>query len=101
MGCLFAYLSGSAAVFVEYFKLSPLQYSWLFGLNAVGIIGFSQLNRVLLRALTPAQIMTRVFPSGLFCKCDLKSDGSDSKEFLGSGLCTLGAFGLSGCDYAQ
>lgn len=71
MGCLFAYLSGSSAVFVEYFQLSPLQYSWLFGLNAVGIIGFSQLNRVFLRTLSPVQVMHRFFRLVLMASCFL------------------------------
>lgn len=41
---LFTYISGSPTVFMEFFKLTPQQYSILFAVNATGMIIFGQLN---------------------------------------------------------
>ncbi len=49
LGALFAYLSSSSFVFIELHGLSPQAYALVFGFNAVGLIGASQLNRWLLR----------------------------------------------------
>ncbi len=46
---MFAYITASPYVFIEYFRLTPGHYSWLFGSNALGLIALSQLNRWLLR----------------------------------------------------
>lgn len=56
---LFAYISGSPFVFMEYFGLSETHYGWLFGLNAFGFILGSQLNRLWLRTKTAEQITRR------------------------------------------
>jgi DHA1 family bicyclomycin/chloramphenicol resistance-like MFS transporter len=57
---MFAYIAASPFVFIEQLGLSPRQYAMVFGSNAVALIGHSQLNRVLLRHTTPAQILGRV-----------------------------------------
>ncbi len=54
---MFAYISGSPFVFMELFHLSERHYGWVFGLNAFGLIASSQLNRLLLRRRTSAQIV--------------------------------------------
>ena len=48
-GVLFSYITGGAAVFMGHYGLAPTRFAWVFGLNAVGIIGAAQLNRRLLR----------------------------------------------------
>ncbi|MBP9682338.1 MAG: multidrug effflux MFS transporter [Bacteriovorax sp.] len=48
-GAMFAYISGSPYVFMNYFKISNNRYGWIFGLNAIGIISASQVNRKLLK----------------------------------------------------
>ncbi len=48
-GSLFAYISGSPYVYMKVFGLSELQYSWAFGLNALGLIIGSQTNRYWLK----------------------------------------------------
>jgi DHA1 family bicyclomycin/chloramphenicol resistance-like MFS transporter len=48
MAGMFAYISGSPFVFIERYGVAPAQYGWLFGLNALGLILASQLNRWLL-----------------------------------------------------
>lgn len=46
---LFAYISGSAFVYMDMFHLSEQQYGWIYSLNAAGLIGGSQLNHLMLR----------------------------------------------------
>lgn len=53
---LFAYLAGSPFVFMNIYKVSEQQYGWIFGLIALGLISFSQLNNVFLRKYDSAQI---------------------------------------------
>ncbi|HEX8701993.1 MAG TPA: multidrug effflux MFS transporter [Myxococcaceae bacterium] len=53
---LFAYISGSPFVYMELLHVSPEHFAWLFGLNAFGFIGASQLNRRLLSRFSPARI---------------------------------------------
>lgn len=59
---LFAYITGSPLVFIEHFGLAPTQYSWLFGLNAVGIIGMAQFNAWLLRRRDARKILNKSLP---------------------------------------
>lgn len=59
---LFAYITGSPLLFIEVFGLSPTVYSWLFGANAVGIIGFSQLNGWLLKRYAARKILNVSLP---------------------------------------
>lgn len=53
---LFAYIAGSSFVFVEHHRLSTTSFAWLFGLNAVGLVGAAQLNRLALRHAAPGVI---------------------------------------------
>ena len=46
---LYAYIAGSPTVFMELFKVSERQYGWIFAGVAMGLIGSSQLNSLLLR----------------------------------------------------
>lgn len=45
---MFAYISGSPFVFIDLYGVPAHYYGWLFGLNAAGIIAFTQANRRLL-----------------------------------------------------
>lgn len=54
---LYAYISGSPYVFMELYKVSEKQYGWIFALVAMGLIGASQLNSVLLKIYTSEQII--------------------------------------------
>jgi MFS transporter, DHA1 family, multidrug resistance protein len=54
---LFAYLAGSPFVFMNIFKVSEQHYGWIFGLIAAGLITCSQLNNVLLKKYSSAQII--------------------------------------------
>lgn len=45
---MFAYITGSPHVFIEVYGVSAQNFGWLFGLNALGLIASSQINRHLL-----------------------------------------------------
>lgn len=52
---LFCYISSAAPVFLEHFKLEPQIFSYIFGLNAFGIMLFSTLNKRLAQTLNIQQ----------------------------------------------
>jgi DHA1 family bicyclomycin/chloramphenicol resistance-like MFS transporter len=56
---MFAYISGSPFVFIELNGVAPERYGLLFGINAIGLIAASQLNRWLLARYTSTQILVR------------------------------------------
>lgn len=56
---LYAYISGSPHVFMELFEVSEQQYGWIFALIAMGLIGASQVNTVLLKNYRSEQIIKR------------------------------------------
>lgn len=55
---MFAYISGSPFVFIELNGVPPERFGLLFGTNAVGLIGASQINRWLLGRYQSGQILT-------------------------------------------
>lgn len=57
MGGMFAYIAGSPFVFIDLFGVPAEAYGWIFGINAVGIIGMSQVNRALLRRFTLDEVL--------------------------------------------
>ena len=57
---LFAYISASPGLLIGVYGVSPHQFGWLFGLNAVGVIVASQVNRHLLRWWMPDQVLSQV-----------------------------------------
>ncbi|PJI44512.1 Bcr/CflA family multidrug efflux MFS transporter [Ferrovibrio sp.] len=57
LGGLFSYIAASPFVFIDLYQLSPQAFGWVFGINAVGIIGFSQVNRALLRHFTLDEVL--------------------------------------------
>jgi len=61
---LYAYIGGSPHVFMEIFHVTEKQYGWIFALIAMGLIGASQVNSLLLRTYTSDQLI-RV---ALFCQ---------------------------------
>jgi DHA1 family bicyclomycin/chloramphenicol resistance-like MFS transporter len=54
---IFAYVSGSSFVFQQQYGLSEQQFGIVFGAGAFWLIGATQLNVLLLRRWTPAQIL--------------------------------------------
>jgi MFS transporter, DHA1 family, multidrug resistance protein len=62
LGCVagvnFAYIAGAPLLFIELHGISPQQFGFLFGANACGLIGASQVNRRLLRRFSPQRILS-------------------------------------------
>lgn len=58
MGGMFAYISGSSFVFMNYFELNEATFGYVFSANAAGFIAGSQLNRLLLNKYSSLQIIT-------------------------------------------
>jgi MFS transporter, DHA1 family, multidrug resistance protein len=59
---LLAYISGSPFVFIELFRVAPERYGVFFGINAIGIIAASQVNRWLANRYDARQIISAVLP---------------------------------------
>lgn len=57
MAALFTYVSGSSFVYQQQFGLDEQQFGMLFGAGAVWLIAATQLNPVLLRWWSPAQVL--------------------------------------------
>jgi DHA1 family bicyclomycin/chloramphenicol resistance-like MFS transporter len=58
MASLFAYITASSFVLIERFGLTEQQYGLVFGMNALGIMLASQVNRSLLRRWSVAKVLT-------------------------------------------
>lgn len=56
-GGMFAYISGTPFVYIEYFGVSPQVYGFLFGVNAVGMMATNALNRWLIPAFGSDRIL--------------------------------------------
>jgi len=59
IGGMFAYITASPFVFIQLYGLSEQAYGWLFGANAFGLIGASQINRYLLKRMPARKIIAR------------------------------------------
>jgi DHA1 family bicyclomycin/chloramphenicol resistance-like MFS transporter len=46
---MFAYIAGSPFVFIELFHIPKEHYGWIFGVNALGLMAASQINKRLLK----------------------------------------------------
>jgi DHA1 family bicyclomycin/chloramphenicol resistance-like MFS transporter len=56
-GCMFAFLTDSAFVYIEYFGVSPSFFPILFGANIVTLMAANRVNYALLRRYHPRQIL--------------------------------------------
>ncbi len=54
---LFSYIAGSADLVINIWGYSPGQFGLIFAVIAVGVVGASQINRLLLRTATPDQVL--------------------------------------------
>jgi len=54
---LFTYIASSPDLLIRIYGIAPAAFGWVFGLNAVGIIGSNQVNRFVLRWRTPDQVL--------------------------------------------
>lgn len=56
---LFTYISTSPGLIMGTYGFSTAVYPWIFGLNALGVIGSGQVNRIVLRHATTDQVLAR------------------------------------------
>lgn len=54
---MFVYITASPHLLIETHGVAPEAYGWVFGANAAGLIGASQLNRLLLRRLSVERML--------------------------------------------
>lgn len=59
---MFAYIAGSSFVYIERFGVTPSMFAWIFGVNALGFVTASQVNRAWLSRRGPTDILHRVQP---------------------------------------
>ena len=71
MAAIFAYVSGSPFVFQEQYGLDEQEFGLLFGAGAIGLIGSTQLNPVLLRRWQPQQLLVSALVIGVACSAVL------------------------------
>ena len=62
---LFTYISASPELLIQTYKIPAQAFGWVFGINAVGIIGANQVNRHLLRRTTPDRVLARASVTSL------------------------------------
>jgi DHA1 family bicyclomycin/chloramphenicol resistance-like MFS transporter len=60
VGGFFAYIAGSSLVYMKLLGFTETQFGFLYGVNAVGLIGGSQVNRLWLKRRGSAGILFRV-----------------------------------------
>lgn len=58
-GGMFALITGSPFVFIEFFGVPPQYFGWVFGAAAATMIAASQLNGPLLKRFTPERLLAR------------------------------------------
>lgn len=69
-GCLFAFISGSPYLYIEYFGISPQYYGYLFGCNIVLTISCAFLNSHLInRFSSQSLLLAAVFIQVAACLC--------------------------------
>ena len=56
---LFTYISASPELLIGTYSITPQAFGWVFGLNAAGLIGAGQINRLVLRHWTPDEVLAK------------------------------------------
>ncbi len=101
-GALFAYISASPSLLIETYKIPAAHFGWVFGANAVGLIGMSQVNAHLLHSHTPEAILTRSRPVSILFAAILAIDAFTGWGGLWGVLIplflVLASFGLVGAN---
>jgi len=64
---MFAYVAGSPFVVTTLYGVSPAHFGWVFGLNAIGLIGASQINARQLKQYAPETLLRRALWLTAFC----------------------------------
>jgi len=78
---MFAFITASPFVYIQYFGVSPQSYGWLFALNIAGVIAATSLNAWLVSRLGPQRLLAQ---------------GTAVAALSGIGLALLGGLGAGG-----
>ena len=62
---LLTYVANVPDLFIGTYKITPQAFGWIFGINGIGLVAASQLNRVLLRRISYGVILERANVAGL------------------------------------
>jgi DHA1 family bicyclomycin/chloramphenicol resistance-like MFS transporter len=62
---MFSYIAAAPALLIGTYGISPSNFGWVFGANAMALIGMSQANAWLLRRMTPERIVILARPVSL------------------------------------
>lgn len=62
---LFAYIAAAPGLLIGAYGIAPANFGWVFGANAIGMVGMSQINAHLLRRHTPEDILMRSRPASI------------------------------------
>jgi DHA1 family bicyclomycin/chloramphenicol resistance-like MFS transporter len=73
-GALFAYITASPGLLISTYHIPSTSFGLVFGANAIGLIGMSQVNAHLLRSHTPETILRRARPFSILFACVLTLD---------------------------
>ena len=87
---MFAYISGTPFVYIDYFHVPPQAYGLLFGLNMLGVIGASALNGILVRRLGAVRMFNLV--CGVVCLAGLAIAAAGVSGFGGLPALVVGIF---------
>jgi len=87
----FSYISGSPFVYMNLFGFTATQFGWMYGVNAIGLVAASQINRRWLRVMNGHEILLIVV-SAQFCAAMTMVAGS-----LVGLLNSMGIIGLVFC----
>lgn len=79
---MFAYITGSPFLFIEYFGIPSKYYGLIFGANAFALITFSQVNARLVHRHSLQKILNVVFSAILLLSFALIIAGAIGKHFL-------------------
>jgi DHA1 family bicyclomycin/chloramphenicol resistance-like MFS transporter len=99
-GAFFSWIALSSYLLIGVYGVTPANFGWWFGANAVGFIGMGQVNAHLLRWYTPEEILIRARAASIAFAAVVVFDAfSGFGGMLGVIIplyVTLGSFGLVG-----
>lgn len=84
----FSYISGSPFVYMNLLGLTATQFGWMYGVNAMGLVAASQINRRWLRVMNGHEILLIVV-SVQFCAAMTMAAGSFAGVLSGMGIMGL------------
>jgi DHA1 family bicyclomycin/chloramphenicol resistance-like MFS transporter len=99
---LFAYLAASPNLLIQTYRIPPSQFGVVFGINAMGLIGMSQVNAHLLRRHTPESILARSRAASIAFAAVMALDAYTGWGGMWGVLvplfCVMSSFGLVGAN---